>query len=132
MFCCCSPRHLKASILRYSTHDFSPNPIKVWRLVTNFLFFGEHFTLDFIFHVFFLVRYCRLLEEGEFRRSTADFIFFVIFGAVFMLAVAPLIPLMFLGSSLVFMMVRWFIHQNHPFLSLWHYIIPFLINVVVI
>ncbi len=94
-------------------HDFSPNPNKVWRLVTSFLFFGEHFTLDFLFHIFFLVRYCRLLEEGEFRRSTADFIYFIFFGAGFMILVAPLIPLIFLGSSLVFMMVRrGFVHQS--------------------
>ena len=30
---------------------------QLWRLVTNFLFFGL-FSLDFLFHLYFLVRYC--------------------------------------------------------------------------
>jgi len=37
---------------------------QVWRLLTNFFFFGA-LGLDFLFHMFFLVRYCRLLEEGR-------------------------------------------------------------------
>ena len=36
-----------------------------WRMLTNFLYFGN-FGLDYLFHMFFLVRYCRALEEGEF------------------------------------------------------------------
>ena len=46
---------------------------QIWRLATNFLFFGM-FSLDFLFHMYFLCRYCRLLEEGEFRGRTGDFI----------------------------------------------------------
>ena len=91
---------------------------QLWRLGTNFLFFGM-FSLDFLFHMrrsraaspkakrfdsdsstrverrprefascnfeqiwsmnapvprYFLVRYCRLLEEGEFRGRTLDFL----------------------------------------------------------
>jgi hypothetical protein len=32
---------------------------EVWRLATNFLYFGN-FSIDFIFHMFFLVRYCKV------------------------------------------------------------------------
>ena len=46
---------------------------------TTFLFFGL-LSLDFLFHMYFLVRYCRLLEEGEFRGRTADFLVMVGFG----------------------------------------------------
>ena len=35
---------------------------EVWRILTNFFFFGMP-SLDFVFHMYFLVRYCRLLEE---------------------------------------------------------------------
>jgi hypothetical protein len=46
---------------------------QVWRLFTNFFFFGMP-SLDFGFHMYFLVRYCRLLEEGpSFRGRSADF-----------------------------------------------------------
>ena len=44
---------------------------QLWRLITNFLFFGM-LSMDFAFHMFFLVRYSRLLEEGSFRGETAD------------------------------------------------------------
>jgi Derlin-2/3 len=37
---------------------------EVWRLVTNFFSFGE-LDLDFLFHMFFLAWYCKLLEEIE-------------------------------------------------------------------
>lgn len=37
---------------------------EVWRLLTNFFFFGS-LGLDFVFHMFFLVKYCKSLEEGE-------------------------------------------------------------------
>jgi hypothetical protein len=85
-----------------------------WRLLTNFFFFGANFSLDFLFHMFFLVRYCRALEEGSFRGRTADFAFLILFGAVIMTCIAPLVSLHFLGSSLTFMMVYIWARRN-PF-----------------
>lgn len=80
---------------------------QVWRLVTNFLFFGV-FGMDFVFHIFFLYRYSRSLEEGSFRRKTADFFYMLLFGAVlltiFALVFSPA-NIHFLGSSLTFMLV---------------------------
>ena len=52
---------------------------QVWRLFTNFFFFGA-IGLDFFFHMFFLVRYCRMLEEGSFRGRPADFLLMLLFG----------------------------------------------------
>ena len=79
--------------------------LQLWRLLTNFFFFGS-LGVDFLFHMFFLVRYCRLLEEGSFRCRTADFLLFLIFGGSIMCCVAPFINTPpFLGSSLAFMMV---------------------------
>ena len=80
--------------------------LQVWRLFTNFFFFGA-ISLDFFFHMFFLVRYCRMLEEGSFRGRPADFLLMLLFGGALMCAVAPFINIPpFLGSSLAFMMVR--------------------------
>jgi len=39
-----------------------------WRVITSFGYFGT-FNLDFGFHMYFLVRYARMLEEGEFVRQ---------------------------------------------------------------
>jgi Derlin-2/3 len=77
------------------------------RLVTNFVYFGD-FSIDFMFHMFFLVRYCKMLEEGSFRGRTGDFFFMLLLGAMSMTLCAVLfqsLNIMFLGSSLTFMMV---------------------------
>ena len=55
--------------------------VQLWRLVTNFLFFGS-VGVDFLFHMYFLVRYSRALEEGSFRGNPADYLFFLIIGMV--------------------------------------------------
>jgi Derlin-2/3 len=103
--------------------------MEVWRLLTNFLFFGN-FGLDFLFHMFFLVRYCRYLEEGSFRNKTADFLYMVLFGATLMLMAAPFINIPFLGYSLSFMMVYVWGYRNEnqqmSFLGLFNFTAPYL------
>lgn len=42
---------------------------ELWRLVTNFFFFGK-INIDFFFHMFFLTRYAKMLEEGPLLLST--------------------------------------------------------------
>ncbi|PXF40472.1 Derlin-2.2 [Gracilariopsis chorda] len=76
----------------------------VWRLFTNFLFFGN-FTLDFLFHMFFLYRYSNLLETNSFRGRTADFLYMLLFGAAWLVLMSPFASIDFLGPSLTFMMV---------------------------
>ncbi|EQC25521.1 hypothetical protein SDRG_16604 [Saprolegnia diclina VS20] len=102
---------------------------QVWRLLTNFLFFGL-FSLDFLFHMYFLVRYSRMLEEGSFRGRTADFLYMILFGAAFMILVAPFVSVHFLGSSLTFMMVYiWGRRNEHTrlsFLGLFPFTAPYL------
>lgn len=104
--------------------------LQLWRLLTNFFFFGS-LGVDFLFHMFFLVRYCRLLEEGSFRGRTADFLLFLIFGGSIMCCVAPFInPPPFLGSSLAFMMVYVWGRRNElvrmSFLGLFQFHAPYL------
>lgn len=75
--------------------------------------------LDFLFHMFFLARYCKLLEENSFRGRTADFFYMLLFGASVLtgiVLIGGMIPLVsasfakiiFLSNSLTFMMVRCF------------------------
>ncbi|CAA6658239.1 unnamed protein product [Spirodela intermedia] len=142
----------------FSTHDASPialqiispyslylNPklvvrrYEIWRLVTNFFVLREtgcvsslwpslFSDLDFFFHMFFLARYCKLLEENSFRGRTADFFYMVLFGAttltifVFFGGMIPYISeslasIIFLGNSLTFMMVYIWSKQN-PFIPM--------------
>ncbi|GKY94637.1 hypothetical protein MPSEU_000429200 [Mayamaea pseudoterrestris] len=76
---------------------------EVWRLVTSYLFFGL-FSVDFLFHMYFLVRYSRMLEEGDFRGRTANYVWMLIFGCCAISAVATFVNVHFLGSALTFMM----------------------------
>lgn len=72
--------------------------------------------LDFLFHMFFLARYCKLLEETSFRGRTADFLFMLLFGGTILTTIvvgggllkfaAPFADILFLSNSLTFMMVR--------------------------
>lgn len=38
--------------------------------------------LDFVFHMFFLVKYSKALEEGSFRGRSADFLWMLLFGVL--------------------------------------------------
>ncbi|KAK1941888.1 Derlin-2.2 [Phytophthora citrophthora] len=97
---------------------------QIWRLATNFMFFGL-FSLDFLFHMYFV-----LLEEGSFRGRTADFVYMLLLGAVVMILVAPFVNIHFLGSSLTFMMVYlWGRRNEHvrmSFLGLFPFTAPYL------
>ncbi|XP_031298218.2 derlin-3 isoform X6 [Camelus dromedarius] len=77
---------------------------QVWRLVTNFLFFGP-LGFSFFFNMLFVFRYCRMLEEGSFRGRTADFVFMFLFGGVLMTLLGLLGSLFFLGQALTAMLV---------------------------
>jgi len=100
--CCLSPPAIHRLLLQF------------WRLFTNFFFFGAKFSLEFLFHMFFLVQYCRSLEEGSFRGRTADFFYMILIGATLLLFIAPFAQMVFLGSSLTFMMVYIWARRN-PF-----------------
>ena len=83
--------------------------LELWRLLTNFLYFGSlsealslctnapwrpmegilactcrltpsFADLDFVFHMFFLVKYCKTLEEGSFRGRSDEFLWMLLFG----------------------------------------------------
>lgn len=55
-----------------------------WRLGTTFLYFGP-LSLDFMFHIFFMSRYSRNLEESSFRGRTADFAWLIVYSAASLL-----------------------------------------------
>ena len=103
---------------------------QIWRLLTNFFFFGN-VGVEFLFHMFFLARYCRLLEEGSFRGRTCDFALMLIFGGIAMCVTSVFIAAPpFLGSSLAFMMVYVWARRNEDvrmsFLGLFTFRAPFL------
>ena len=111
---------------------FNPKLIRAgewWRLVTNFAYFGT-FSVDFLFHMYFLVRYSRLLEEGDFRGRTSEFAVMLFFGMFVMSIVGLYVRVNFLGSSLTFMMVYVWGRRNKlvrmSFLGLFPFTAPWL------
>lgn len=99
---------LVSPLTLYYNYDLIMRKSQYWRIITSFLYFGS-FSIDFLFHMYFVVRYCRLLEEGSFRRRTADFLFMIVYGATMMLLLSVTFEtfsrIKFLGHPLTFMMV---------------------------
>ncbi|KAL2298611.1 hypothetical protein Nmel_015615 [Mimus melanotis] len=75
----------------YFNPDLIFRKFQIWRLITNFLFFGP-LGFSFFFNMIFLYRYCRMLEEGSFRGRTADFVFMFLFGGFLMTGLGCLRP----------------------------------------
>lgn len=102
---------------------------QIWRLVTPYLFFGV-FSIDFLFHMYFLVRYSRLLEEGDFRGRTANYIWMLLFGIINISLVASYSNVHFLGSALTFTMAYVWGRRNEDvkmsFLGFLHFNAPYL------
>ena len=73
--------------------------LQLWRLITNFMFFGT-IGFNFLFNMIFTYRYCRMLEEGSFRGKIADFVFMFVFGGTLM--TVSFSQCYFLFSSTVF------------------------------
>eukprot|EP01128_Nolandella_sp_AFSM9_P006212 TRINITY_DN3141_c0_g1_i1.p1 TRINITY_DN3141_c0_g1~~TRINITY_DN3141_c0_g1_i1.p1 ORF type:complete len:244 (+),score=36.78 TRINITY_DN3141_c0_g1_i1:36-734(+) len=105
--------------LLYLNFDLVWDYFEVWRLGTNFLFFGD-FGLSFIFHLIFFIRHSTLLEESSFRGRTADFLFLYLFCA-FWLLIADMVcwwsnmfhtTPMFLGPSLAMSIVYVWARRN--------------------
>ncbi|KAG7148115.1 Derlin-2 like protein [Verticillium longisporum] len=69
-----------------------------WRLLTTFLYFGP-FSLDLLFHVYFLQRYARLLEESS-GRSPAHFSWLLMYAMTSLVLLSPLVSMPFLGHPL--------------------------------
>eukprot|EP00026_Physarum_polycephalum_P014781 Phypoly_transcript_15334.p1 GENE.Phypoly_transcript_15334~~Phypoly_transcript_15334.p1 ORF type:complete len:256 (+),score=22.68 Phypoly_transcript_15334:113-769(+) len=109
---------------------------QLWRLISNFLFF-DTFGINFLFHMYFLVRHSRYLEESSFRGRTADFVFMWLFGAVLLLLIdltfyytGLVSKVIFLAPSLSFMIVYVWSRRNPgvrmSFLGLFTFNAPYL------
>eukprot|EP00298_Acanthocystis_sp_HF-20_P029450 c832_g1_i1.p1 GENE.c832_g1_i1~~c832_g1_i1.p1 ORF type:complete len:223 (-),score=44.86 c832_g1_i1:146-814(-) len=102
-----SPFHL------YLNFQLIISRFEFWRIITNFCYFGK-FGISFMFHMFFLVHYCRLLEESsKFRGRSADFLWMFLFGCISMLIISAFTTVHFLGSSLTFMVVYVWGRRHH-------------------
>lgn len=102
---------------------------QLWRVITTFLYFGP-LSLDFVFHLFFMSRYSRMLEESFYRGKTADFAWLILYAAASLLILSPIAGLPFLGSPLSFSLVYIWSRRNPAirlsFLGLFIFSAPYL------
>lgn len=102
--------------------------LQYWRLLTTFLFFGP-FSLDLLFHIYFLQRYARLLEESA-GRSPAHFSWLLMYAMASLIALSPLVSMPFLGhplsSTLVYIWSRRNPETRLSFLGLLVFTAPYL------
>lgn len=100
-----------------------------WRLITTFLYFGP-LSLDFMFHIFFMSRYSRNLEESSFRGQTGEFAWLILYSSVSLLILSPIASMPFLGSPLSFSLVYIWARRNPSvrlsFLGLFVFTAPYL------
>lgn len=68
-----------------------------WRLISTFIYFGP-LSLNLLFHIFFIQRYARMLEESA--ASVAHFSWLMAYAATTLLMIAPLFNQAFLGTTL--------------------------------
>ncbi|KAG9648430.1 DER1-domain-containing protein, partial [Aureobasidium melanogenum] len=98
-----------------------------WRLFTTFIYFGP-LSLNLLFHIFFIQRYARMLEESAV--SQAHFTWMLAYAVTTLLFLAPMVSVVFLGSILSSTLVYiW--SRKHPdvqlsFLGLFVFRAPFL------
>ena len=92
---------VKNQVSCWLMHPYLPHRltfVQYWRLLTTFLYFGP-LSLDLLFHVFFLQRYSRLLEESS-GRSPAHFSWLLLYATTLLICLSPLLSIPFLGSAL--------------------------------
>jgi Derlin-2/3 len=99
---CCAIEVINPYDLYYSSELIFAG--QIWRIISPFLFFGL-FSIDFMFNMYFLLRHCRQLEEGDFRGRPSQFILMILFGIGMICCMTPFLHSHnFLGSALTFMM----------------------------
>ncbi|XP_069613179.1 derlin-3 isoform X1 [Ranitomeya imitator] len=83
----------------------------IWRLVTNFLYFGQ-LGFSLVFKMIFTYRYCKMLEETSFRGRTADFVFMFLFGGLVITVFGLFVNLFFMGQAFTLMLVYIWCRRN--------------------
>ncbi|KAG8953803.1 hypothetical protein FRC04_001433 [Tulasnella sp. 424] len=104
--------HLVAPLQLYFSYKSALVNFQPWRAVTTFLYFGP-LNLDFVFHLFFFMRYSRMLEESSFANRKADFLWLLILSAMMLLVISPLVTLPFLSAPLAFVPIYLW-SRSHP------------------
>ncbi|KIY66710.1 Der1-like protein [Cylindrobasidium torrendii FP15055 ss-10] len=101
-----------------TSFSLSSLPSLSYRPLTTFLYFGS-LSIDLVFHLFFFMRYSRILEDSSFPAQPSGYLWLLIQSAILLLGLsAVLTPILalntpFLSSSLAFVPIYvW--ARRHP------------------
>jgi len=84
---------------------------QLWRVGTCFIFWGR-LSFQFLINMLFLYRYSGSLETTVYEGRTADYVFFLLFSATFMLLSTIFIPMMLLGAGLLSSIIYFWSRKN--------------------
>ncbi|KAF9509141.1 hypothetical protein BS47DRAFT_1377639 [Hydnum rufescens UP504] len=96
----------------YFSYKSAFESYQLWRTATTFLYFGS-LSLDFVFHLFFFMRYSRMLEESSFANKRADYFWLLLQSSILLLVISPLFTLPFLSAPLAFVPIYLW-SRRHP------------------
>jgi len=83
--------------IKHSQETNTDETQQYWRLLSTFVYFGP-LSLNLLFHIFFIQRYARMLEESA--ASVAHFSWLMAYAVLSLLAIAPISNQAFLGTTL--------------------------------
>ncbi|KAI7830128.1 Der1-like family-domain-containing protein [Kickxella alabastrina] len=102
-------------LLYTPTYTFSRG--EYWRLLTTFLYLGR-FSLDMFLNMYFIIQYCRDLEEGSYLTRPADFAYHMVLLGVTLLVVGPIVGAYFLSHMFVTALTYiWSRYHAHIFIN---------------
>ncbi|PVZ99805.1 hypothetical protein BB558_000929 [Smittium angustum] len=100
-----------------------------WRLITTFLYFGN-LDVDWMFNMYFIVRYMRDVEEGYHRNRTGDYLWLLVVACTLLLVLSSIISLPFMGTALNYTITYIWSRQNPyimmSFLGFFNFTAPYL------
>ena len=76
---------------------------QIWRIITNFLYYGE-FSVSFVIQMLIFFRTSKLLEKNVFHGNAPDYLFFLLFCMISLLIFETFVKINFLSQSLGFAM----------------------------
>ncbi|KAF5360752.1 hypothetical protein D9756_005031 [Leucocoprinus leucothites] len=102
--------HASATLLQLEEHIHKRPGMSTKTLVH---FEAQQPDVHFVFHLFFFMRYSRMLEESSFANKKADYFWLLLLSSIMLLALSPLVNLPFLSSSLAFVPIYLW-SRRHP------------------
>jgi Derlin-2/3 len=91
----------------YFNYDLIFRKFQIWRILTNFFYFGN-FSLSLIFHLILFFRNSKYLEKSVFKGNSADYIHFLLINIIILSLIGPYSGIVFLSNSLSFSMTYYF------------------------